>query len=148
MTNVAAIDLGLPSGTLWADRNLGADAPENAGDYFRFGEVTGNIQGRNWHTPTGEQIDELHVMCVISWESINGVKGVRLTGPNGNSIFFPFSGGRLKKGKLAGVGKCGGIWSTLYRKNNKGKILWFQFDCWDCNTYDRAFGFPIRPVMN
>ena len=33
------IDLGLPSGTLWADRNLGAIKPEDAGLYFRFGEL-------------------------------------------------------------------------------------------------------------
>ena len=35
-----AVDLGLPSGTLWADRNVGADSPEAYGDYFAWGEVT------------------------------------------------------------------------------------------------------------
>ena len=39
-SGVQLINLGLPSGTLWTDRNLGADAPEKAGDYFRFGETT------------------------------------------------------------------------------------------------------------
>lgn len=34
-----AVDLGLPSGTLWADRNVGADAPEDYGDYFAWGET-------------------------------------------------------------------------------------------------------------
>ncbi len=34
-----AVDLGLPSGTLWADRNVGADRPEDYGDYFAWGEV-------------------------------------------------------------------------------------------------------------
>lgn len=36
-----AIDLGLPSGTLWADRNVGATAPEEAGLYFAWGETEG-----------------------------------------------------------------------------------------------------------
>ena len=36
---VNAVDLGLPSGTLWADRNVGADAPEAYGDYFAWGET-------------------------------------------------------------------------------------------------------------
>ena len=36
---VHAVDLGLPSGTLWADRNVGADAPEAYGDYFAWGET-------------------------------------------------------------------------------------------------------------
>ena len=35
-----AVDLGLPSGTLWADRNIGADRPEGYGDYFAWGETT------------------------------------------------------------------------------------------------------------
>ena len=34
-----AVDLGLPSGTFWADRNVGADTPEAYGDYFAWGEV-------------------------------------------------------------------------------------------------------------
>ena len=33
------VDLGLPSGTLWADRNVGADKPEAYGDYFAWGET-------------------------------------------------------------------------------------------------------------
>lgn len=34
-----AVDLGLPSGTLWADRNVGAATPEAYGDYFAWGET-------------------------------------------------------------------------------------------------------------
>ena len=33
------VDLGLPSGTLWATRNVGADKPEDCGDYFAWGET-------------------------------------------------------------------------------------------------------------
>ena len=33
------VDLGLPSGTLWATRNLGANSPEESGDYFAWGET-------------------------------------------------------------------------------------------------------------
>ena len=35
------VDLGLPSGTLWMDRNVGASSPEDAGLYFAWGETTG-----------------------------------------------------------------------------------------------------------
>ena len=34
------VDLGLPSGTLWATCNVGANAPEDYGDYFAWGETT------------------------------------------------------------------------------------------------------------
>ena len=33
------VDLGLPSGTLWATMNVGADSPEDYGDYFAWGET-------------------------------------------------------------------------------------------------------------
>ena len=33
------VDLALPSGTLWATTNIGANSPEDAGDYFAWGET-------------------------------------------------------------------------------------------------------------
>ncbi|MBR5633556.1 MAG: hypothetical protein IKW78_00015 [Prevotella sp.] len=36
-----AIDLGLPSGTKWANMNVGAEKPEDYGLYFAWGETTG-----------------------------------------------------------------------------------------------------------
>lgn len=33
------VDLGLPSGTLWATCNVGANSPEECGDYFAWGET-------------------------------------------------------------------------------------------------------------
>lgn len=52
--NIDAVDLGLPSGTLWANMNIGANAPEEAGLYFAWGEIQGytndSTDGRqfNW----------------------------------------------------------------------------------------------------
>ena len=38
-TNHEYVDLGLPSGTLWATCNVGATSPEEYGDYFAWGET-------------------------------------------------------------------------------------------------------------
>lgn len=35
----AYVDLGLPSGLLWATCNVGANSPEEFGDYFAWGEI-------------------------------------------------------------------------------------------------------------
>ena len=35
------VDLGLPSGLLWADRNVGAASPEDYGLYFQWGDTVG-----------------------------------------------------------------------------------------------------------
>ena len=47
------VDLGLPSRTLWATTNVGADSPEEYGDYFAWGETEGYNSGKttfNWST--------------------------------------------------------------------------------------------------
>lgn len=40
------VDLGLPSGTLWATCNIGASKPEESGNYFSWGETTGYDEGK------------------------------------------------------------------------------------------------------
>ena len=37
---MTAVDLSLPSGTLWADRNIGAKSPTDYGAYFSWGNTT------------------------------------------------------------------------------------------------------------
>lgn len=43
------VDLGLPSGTLWATRNVGASRSEDVGDYFAWGETSSKYL-YNWST--------------------------------------------------------------------------------------------------
>ena len=45
----AYVDLGLPSGLLWATCNVGATSPEDYGDYFAWGETTTKSE-YNWST--------------------------------------------------------------------------------------------------
>ena len=47
------VDLVLPSGTLWATCNIGANSPEEYGDHFAWGETTGYNDGKtvfSWNT--------------------------------------------------------------------------------------------------
>lgn len=56
------VDLGLPSGTLWATCNVGADSPEGYGDYYAWGEVYPKIH-YIWDTYkfyNGEQITKYY----------------------------------------------------------------------------------------
>ena len=59
-----AIDLGLPSGTLWADRNVGAKSPEEYGLYFSWGNIDGHEFGTDYNfeedypNTTGAQLTE------------------------------------------------------------------------------------------
>lgn len=51
--SMSYVDLGLPSGTLWATCNIGANSPEDYGDYFAWGETEGYKSGKtnfSWST--------------------------------------------------------------------------------------------------
>ena len=45
---VKVVDLGLPSGTLWADRNIGAESIEDVGLYFSWGNTDGHVFGTDY----------------------------------------------------------------------------------------------------
>lgn len=109
------IDLGLPSGTKWATCNVGANSPEECGNYYAWGETTiktdynssnytytGNPTtlptdrdaatanwGSGWRMPTQAEMQELLDNCTTTWTTQNGVNGRLFIGPNGNSIFLP-----------------------------------------------------------
>ena len=42
------VDLALPSGLLWADKNIGASTPYEHGLYFSWGNVTGHAEGSGY----------------------------------------------------------------------------------------------------
>lgn len=60
-----AVDLGLPSGTLWANMNIGAQMPEEFGLYFAWGETV----GYGTDTSDGHSFDSSNYTF-----NINGVK--------------------------------------------------------------------------
>lgn len=52
------VDLGLPSGTLWADKNVGAENPWDNGLYFSWGNVDGHAVDENGNVTDGYSFDE------------------------------------------------------------------------------------------
>lgn len=45
--------------------------------------------GGSWRMPTKEELEELRTECTWIWCTENDVKGYKVTGPNGKSIFLP-----------------------------------------------------------
>lgn len=117
------VDLGLPSGILWAAANIGADSPSDLGEYFAWGEVAfkkeynrensltfqqkvgkeiyggpydaaRKIWGDPWRLPTKADLEELIKHCKWELTETGGCYGYKVTGPNGKSIFFPMGGFR------------------------------------------------------
>ncbi len=66
------VDLGLPSGTLWATCNVGADNPETIGDYFAWGETQSKSR-YYWDTYMyGNDDNQLTKYCNNSMYGYNG----------------------------------------------------------------------------
>ena len=67
------IDLGLPSGTMWATCNVGAENPEDYGDYFAWGETTPKTT-YNWSTYlySNGDYNQLTKYCAQSDFGFNG----------------------------------------------------------------------------
>lgn len=177
------VDLGLS--VKWATCNVGADSPEDYGDYFAWGEtktkseyteesstayekLLGDIKGDNrydaatanwggnWRMPTGEEFKELKNKCICQWTTQNGVKGYKVTGPNGNSIFLP-AAGSCYESSLNNDGKYGSYWSSesdwswLDYDVKEHTACYFDFNVSECDLvcYDFCiYGMSIRPVTD
>ena len=67
------VDLGLPSGLLWAECNLGAAKPEEYGDYYAWGE-TATKEVYDWSTykHCNGDYNQLTKYCTLSECGYNG----------------------------------------------------------------------------
>ena len=103
--------------------------------------------GGAWRMPTKAEQDELRKKCTWAWTTQNGVKGYKVTGPNGNSIFLP-AAGYMDEGTLYDTGSVGLYWSRslytddLYLAYN----VYFDSDDVGWSLNPRYSGFPVRPV--
>jgi len=107
------VDLGLPSGTLWATCNVGASKPEDFGDYLTWdkGKTAVAKWGDGWRMPTKEECEELQQYTRNTWTEKNGMNGRLFTAKNGNSIFLPAAGFRWGSGH-GRAGFDGRYWSS------------------------------------
>ena len=170
------VDLGLPSGLLWATCNVGATTPEEYGDYFAWGEtspkdeytegncstygkemsdIAGDAQydaatanwGGRWRMPTYDEMNELRKNCTWKWTTQNGVNGYKVTGPSGASIFLPAAGYRYGS-SLNLAGSDGYYWSSMPYEGNGGLAYYLRINSDYHNRIHegRGNGLSVRPV--
>ena len=170
------VDLGLPSALKWATCNVGADSPEDYGDYYAWGEIetkgeyyesnsktfgksisgiSGSLTydvarakwGASWRLPTKKELEELKNNCKWQWTSQNGKKGYKVTGPNGNSIFLPAAGYRYGS-SLDDAGENGDYWSSApFESDDYGAYcLFFNSSYHGVHWNSRYDGRSVRPV--
>ena len=106
--------------------------------------------GGKWRMPTSAELDELWDSCSWDWTQMNGVKGRKVTGPNGNSIFLP-AAGYWNGTSLIWAGSRGYWWSSSVKSIDPycARHIFFNNDhvTWDSYySYSRCYGESIRPV--
>lgn len=169
------VDLGLS--VKWASFNVGASKPEEYGGLYGWGDAEGtktstdnadypsanpprNISGTeydiarakwggSWRLPTKEEEDELVRECAWKKSSLNGVKGYTVTGKNGNQIFLPGVGGRIKNtthyqvhGADYWSGTLGSAPETAYY------MYYYIGKPPTVGTLPRYYGFAVRAVCD
>ena len=134
------VDLGLPSGTLWATMNVGATSPTEYGNYYMYGmgsktydsadtpydgiedpldltkDTARQTWGGDWHMPTQAQLEELTANTTYQWVTDyqgSGVNGRLMTDKTNSSkvLFFPACG-YCYNGGVDGVDSYGYYWSS------------------------------------
>ena len=171
----AAVDLGLS--VLWATCNIGADSPEDYGDYFAWGEtetkdsytssnsvtyyvsmsdISGDAEydaatanwGDSWRMPTYDEMNELLDSCTWTWTTENDVNGYLVTGPSGNSIYLPAAGYRNGT-SLSYTDSRGYYWSSTPFSSITGVyVLHFGSGSPGRGTSNRYSGRSVRPVSD
>lgn len=122
------IDLGLPSGTLWAKNNEEG--------YYTYNEMI-NSFGRN-QVPTIVDFAELIHYCKWTW--VNDTKEMKVTGPNNQHIYFPAIGYCSKHSpKLHHKNLTGYCWSISINPSNK-RPYYLHFGDKNC--------LPKNPLTN
>ena len=98
--------------------------------------------GGDWRMPTYEELKELKKKCDWKWSRFNDVNGYIVTGPNGNSIFFPVGSNTIV------------LWASTRRDydgvvSGTSDALFFSKGTYNYMNSGRAReqGCYVRPVM-
>ena len=151
---------------------MGASSPEGYGDYYIWGDPTGemtsakftnnppsNISGTKydiakakwqgqWRLPTRSEFLELINKCIWSWTTIGTIKGYQVTAENGNSIIIPAA----SQPSVSIFGESGYYMSGSYEPGYGVMELWIREDGHSLATdgdenKGLSEGYTVRPVM-
>ncbi len=122
------VDMGLPSGTLWKE--------SNEDGYYTYLSAKGKFGSS---LPNTGQYEELMDNCTWQWTG----KGFKVTGPNGNSLYFPFDGYidcdsemRMESNSavLWTLEKAGASWAMCCVLSKNQKECLPESNCWSCSV--------------
>lgn len=112
----------------------------------RYDAATANW-GRSWRMPTVAEYKELIQRCSFEWvaeDDIAGTRGLKVTGPNGNTLFFPCRTG------IFGEEYYTSQEDSNYTYFSSGEVYTFSISSSSyriSNIEQRAYGNYVRAVL-
>jgi len=106
--------------------------------------------GGSWRLPTAKEFMLIHFQCYDTrqWTSISGVYGWKLTGPNGNYVFFPACGHCGASGYSKSSNYYTFYMSSTYSSASDFVGLGIQTNVFAYNGYEARYaGHSVRPVF-
>lgn len=140
ITTLKFVDLGLPSGKLWATENVKNENDDES--HFTFDEAVETF-GKN--LPSMDDWEELIDNCSYKWNKKK--KGFDITGANGNFIFLPAAGYRSDD-SVYYDGSSGNYWSSSVYTEYLAFYVLFDSDDLKPQYYfsSHCRGFSVRLV--
>lgn len=171
------VDLGLPSGTLWATSNIGAKESTEYGDYFAWGETeskgtyskdnntlypdsileldatidaaTANW-GKRWRTPKITEMNELLSYCFWTWTDnfkLTGVAGEVGYSKINGKMIFFPASGFRIDNGIKYRGQYGFYRSSSRQNRGNNQTLSFYDQDIDCDAHLCWYGLSVRAVV-
>ena len=127
------VDLGLPSGRLWAT--------ENAPGFYTFDEAVDTFGEL---LPKGSAMVELIEESTCVWNDEK--KGLDVTGPNGSTIFLPAAGYTWGPPDVKAKDNEGNYWTRMPNSQTNARSLHFYSGgVYPLGNNNRSYGFSVRP---
>lgn len=133
--DVRYVDLGLPSGILWAE--------ENEPGVYTFEETVEKFRGKDM--PSMEEFRELVDNCTWTW---NGT-GYTIVGPSGDSILLPLLPIKDCQGNMDSNPTTGRYWSAEVYDELEGWGLYFDENkVWTTMSFIKCMALPVRKIRH
>lgn len=170
------VDLGLPSGRLWATCNIGAEKPTDCGDYFAWGatepynlancdtddyenteaaklieiddvhDAAKVLWGEEWRMPNLTDFAELFDFCDYHTEEIDGILCGVYSSKVNDNKLIIPAAGYVGGSLLNARGSYGHYWSRSLHSSVGAWRLYFDAGGRLVTTGLRYGGFSVRPV--
>ncbi len=156
------VDLGLPSGTIWAETNMESDHPADFGKYYTYNEArkacasTKHSMSSSKYDaptlPTQQQYQELIDNCQWKWIKTKNsegklIAGYKITGKTGKILFLPASGLRGETDYF-GQGSVGYYWTDTHDNRTATALAIYQNGYYTETANSILDGLQVRQVMN